>query len=72
MAPRLLGARDQSDADITGKAILWAGWLVPIPFALALAAALADGPAPWLTATLIAGLLLFGFVFAVNSSVHPT
>ena len=31
---------------------------------------LAGGPAPWLTATLVAGLLLFGFVFAVNSSVH--
>ncbi len=46
------------------------GLLVPIPFALALAAVLADGPAPWLTATLIGGLLLFGFVFAVNSSVH--
>ena len=30
----------------------------------------ASGPAPWLTATLIGGLLLFGFVFAVNSSVH--
>ena len=28
------------------------------------------GPPPWLTATLVAGLLLFGFVFAVNSSVH--
>jgi hypothetical protein len=69
-APRILGARGQSDAAITAKAIFWAGLLVPIPFALALAAALADGPAPWLTATLIGGLLLFGFVFAVNSSVH--
>lgn len=25
---------------------------------------------PWLAATLIGGLLVFGFVFAVNSSVH--
>lgn len=69
-APRILGARDQTLAETTRKAILWAGWLVPIPFALALAAVLADGPAPWLTATLIGGLLLFGFVFAINSSVH--
>jgi hypothetical protein len=69
-APRLLGARSQPEAAIVRRAILWAGLLVPIPFGLALAALLAGGPAPWLTATLVAGLLLFGFVFAVNSSVH--
>lgn len=69
-APRILGGRDQTLAETTRKAIRWAGWLVPIPFALALAVVLADGPAPWLTATLIGGLLLFGFVFAINSSVH--
>ncbi len=69
-APRLLGAKGQPDSETTRKAILWAGLLVPIPFGLAAAAWLADGPAPWLTATLIGGLLLFGFVFAVNSSVH--
>ncbi|WP_435988137.1 organoarsenical effux MFS transporter ArsJ [Sulfitobacter sp. SH22] len=69
-APRLLGGKGQPEAETTRKAILWAGLLVPIPFLLAGAAWAADGPAPWLTATLIAGLLLFGFVFAVNSSVH--
>jgi hypothetical protein len=52
------------------KAIRWAGLLVPIPFLLAGAAWAGRRAAPWLTATLIAGLLLFGFVFAVNSSVH--
>jgi MFS family permease len=70
VSPRLLGARDQSEATIVSKAILWAGLLVPIPFLLAAAAWLANGPAPWLTAILIGGLLVFGFVFAVNSSVH--
>ncbi|MCL1627834.1 MULTISPECIES: organoarsenical effux MFS transporter ArsJ [Roseinatronobacter] len=69
-APRLLGGAAQSEAAITAKAIFWAGLLVPIPFALALAVWLAGAPAPWLTATLVAGLFLFGFVFAVNSSVH--
>jgi len=69
-APRLLGARGQPEAETTRKAIRWAGRLVPIPFLLAAAAWTAGEPAPWLTATLIAGLLLFGFVFAVNSSVH--
>lgn len=48
----------------------WAGLLVPIPFVLALLVLLAGEPAAWLTAMLIAGLLLFGFVFAVNSSLH--
>ncbi|PKQ12523.1 MAG: MFS transporter [Alphaproteobacteria bacterium HGW-Alphaproteobacteria-1] len=70
LAPRLLGARTQSESAITARAIRWAGLLVPIPFALALGALLAGGPAPWLTGTLVAGLLLFGFVFAINSSVH--
>jgi hypothetical protein len=70
MAPRILGAKGQPEAETTRKAIVWAGLLVPIPFALAAAAWAADGPAPWLTTTLLGGLLLFGFVFAVNSSVH--
>ena len=69
-APRLLGARGQPEAAVVGKAILWAGLLVPIPFLLAAAAILAGGGAPWLTATLIGGLMVFGFVFAINSSVH--
>ena len=70
LAPRLLGSRATPEAETTRKAILWSGLLVPIPFLLALAAWLAGGPAPWLSATLVGGLLLFGFVFAVNSSVH--
>ncbi len=69
-APRILGGKAQPEAVVVRKAILWAGLLVPIPFALALAAQIAGGPAPWLTVLLVAGLLLFGFVFAVNSSVH--
>ncbi|MDX5359578.1 MAG: organoarsenical effux MFS transporter ArsJ [Rhodobacterales bacterium] len=70
MAPRLLGGKGQPLPDTVHKAILWAGRLVPIPFALALAAWAAGAPTLWLTVTLVAGLLLFGFVFAVNSSVH--
>lgn len=70
LAPRILGARGQPESGIIRKAIFWAGLLVPIPFALAIAAAMAGGPAPWLSATLIGGLLLFGYVFAINSSVH--
>jgi hypothetical protein len=69
-APRILGAKGQSEGAIVARAVRWAGYLVPIPFALALAAWAAPGPAPWLTAVLVAGLMLFGVVFAVNSSVH--
>ncbi len=69
-APRILGRKGQSEAEITRKAILWCGLLVPIPFLLAAASLAAGDPADWLTVTLIAGLLLFGFVFAINSSVH--
>lgn len=69
-APKLLAAKGKPEAAIVAKAIAWAGWLVPIPFALAAAAAMVTAPALWLTLTLVAGLLLFGFVFAINSAVH--
>jgi MFS family permease len=69
-APRLLGAKGLTEAQITGKAARWAGCLVPIPFVLALITLVSGGPSAALTAVLIAGLLLFGFVFAINSSVH--
>jgi MFS family permease len=70
MAPRLLGGKAQPESVIVAKAVRWAGLLVPIPFALAVLAWAAGGPSPALTVTLVLGLLLFGFVFAVNSSVH--
>jgi MFS family permease len=69
-APRLLGGRAQPLAATVARAIRWAGFLVPLPFLLAGAALWAGGPSPALTATLIGGLLVFGFVFAINSSVH--
>lgn len=69
-APRLLGGADRQDAAVTRDAIRWAGFLVPIPFALALAVLVAGDPAPWLTALLVLGLLGFGYVFAINSAVH--
>ncbi|MEQ9798998.1 MAG: organoarsenical effux MFS transporter ArsJ [Salinisphaeraceae bacterium] len=70
MAPRLLAARDKSVAEIVALARLWVGILAIIPAALALASLLAATAAPWLTATLIVGLLAFGVVFALNSSLH--
>ena len=69
-APRLLGGRGRSEGETTRKAILWAGCLVPIPFLLAGVVWAAGAPSPALTVALVAGLLVFGFVFAINSSVH--
>ena len=69
-APRLLRAALRPESEIVGQAIRWAGQLVPIPLALAALAFLAGAPAAWLTGSLVAGLLLFGFVFAINSAVH--
>ncbi len=69
-APQLLAAKGKPETEIVAKAIAWAGYLVPIPFALALAAWIAGTPALWLSLVIVAGLLAFGFIFAVNSSVH--
>jgi hypothetical protein len=69
-APRLLGARTRPEAELIRAARGWAGLLFIVPAALALAAALAGGPQPWLTAVLVAGLLAFGAIFAVNSALH--
>ena len=68
LAPRIIASAKDTPVAVT--AARWAAYLVPIPFALAAAAWAANAPAHWLTATLILGLLLFGFVFAVNSAVH--
>ena len=69
-APRILGGAGRPEAQITRDAVRWAGRLVPIPFVMAAAVVIAGDPAPWLTMLLVLGLLVFGFVFAVNSSVH--
>jgi len=69
-APSLLRAREKSDAQIVQLAMRWAGGLVLIPAVLALIAGIAGGPSSALTLTLVAGLMVFGFAFAVNSSAH--
>lgn len=71
-APRLLRAKDKSVAETVYLAQLWVGILVLIPTSLTVLA-LFQGtgtPPPWLTATLVLGLLAFGVVFALNSALH--
>lgn len=69
-APALLKARDKSVSDITRQAVWWVGVLALIPAAMALAVWVAGEPATWLTWAVVVGLMVFGFVFAINSSVH--
>ena len=69
-APRILGGPARPDADLIGAARRWAGMLAVVPALLAAMVLAAGAPAPWLTATLVAGLLVFGGLFAVNSALH--
>ncbi|MEM6609423.1 MAG: organoarsenical effux MFS transporter ArsJ [Pseudomonadota bacterium] len=69
-APRILWAATRSEQELMTSARNWAWALVIVPAALAVASLLAGAPAHWLTFALVAGLLLFGAIFAVNSSLH--
>ncbi|NKX71579.1 organoarsenical effux MFS transporter ArsJ [Rhodobacteraceae bacterium R_SAG1] len=69
-APRLLRAAQRSEADLIAAARNWAALLAIVPAALALAVLLAGAPAIWLTVLLVLGLMVFGGLFAVNSSLH--
>jgi hypothetical protein len=69
-APRLLGGARPVPGTIE-LARFWVGILALVPATLAmLALAQGSGPAPWLTVTLVIGLLVFGVVFALNSALH--
>ncbi len=69
-APKILRASDRSEGDLIRAARSWAAMLFCIPAALTLAVLLSSGPETWLTITLVVGLLVFGAIFAVNSSLH--
>ncbi|MBO9434547.1 organoarsenical effux MFS transporter ArsJ [Ruegeria sp. R13_0] len=69
-APKILRASDRSEGDLIRAARSWAVMLFCIPAALTLAVLLSSGPETWLTITLVVGLLVFGAIFAVNSSLH--
>ena len=67
LAPRILNAKDKSTPEVVQSAITWVAALTVIPVALAVAVWV---EVPGLPLVVVAGLMLFGFVFAVNSSVH--
>lgn len=70
LAPRLIGSKNQGLSRVVGKAISWSALLMPLPFILSITVWLADGSSTWLTSALVFGLLIFGFIFAINSSLH--
>ena len=59
-----------SERRVCAAARRWATMLAVVPAVLTAAVLMSDEPALWLTVTLVAGLLLFGALFAVNSSLH--
>lgn len=69
-APKILRAEARGEAALIGEAWSWAIGLAILPALLAALVWFAGTPAPWLTGALIAGLLTFGAVFAVNSALH--
>jgi MFS transporter, APGE family, 1-arseno-3-phosphoglycerate exporter len=69
-APRLLRAAIRDQAALISDAFRWAGALAVVPATLAVLVFWTGEPEPWLTVTLIVGLLVFGGIFAVNSALH--
>ena len=70
VAPRILRAATRSEGDLARAARGWAWALAVVPATLTLAAILSPAPQGWLTFALVAGLLVFGAIFAVNSALH--
>ncbi len=69
-APKILHANERSEGDLIRAARNWAAALFCVPAALTVAVLMSSGPEAWLTTTLVVGLLVFGAIFAVNSSLH--
>ncbi len=69
-APRVLHASERSESDLIQATKSWAAVLFCVPAVLAIAVWISNGPQTWLTITLVLGLLGFGAIFAVNSSLH--
>lgn len=68
-APSILRAKRKSLDDLVRLEAAWVLAVAAVPAALALAAWAGAG-APWLILVMVAGLLVFGAVFAINSSLH--
>lgn len=70
VAPRILKAKQISLHQLTHKARKWALILALIPLTLTTLALLLPQQNLWFASFLTFGLLLFGIIFAINSSLH--
>jgi hypothetical protein len=69
-APMILRSAQRSEANLAASARFWVGPLFFVPTVLALLAFFIGAPTPWLTGAVVGGLLIFGVLFALNSSLH--
>ncbi len=69
-APLILRAKARPERELIAAARRWAWGLAIVPAALTCAALAAGEPQSWLTLSIVIGLLAFGAIFAVNSSLH--
>ena len=69
-APMILRSAQRSEANLAASARFWVGTLFFVPAVLALLAFFIGAPTPWLTGAVVGGLLIFGVLFALNSSLH--
>lgn len=70
LAPRILKAKSRSNGEMVSQAKRWSAALVFVPAGLALLVWSIPEPTMKLTLAIVFGLLLFGGIFAVNSSLH--
>ncbi len=70
VAPRILRAATRSESEMLAQAKRWVAMLIVVPALLATLVWITPTPSNPLTATIILGLLVFGAIFAVNSSLH--
>ena len=68
--PQILKVKGELESAVIANAIRWAAPLTPLPHALAMRALMVPTPTLWFTLMLAPGLLVFGLVFAVNSSAR--
>ena len=68
--PRILKVTSQTDTEILAQAKWWVGLLIVVPLLLAALVWLVSEPSRTLTSVIVLGLLVFGGIFAVNSSLH--
>ena len=69
-APHFLKAQSRTDAQMLIQAKRWVSYLVYVPTLLAIFVWFSSEPSKALTAIIILGLIVFGIIFAVNSSLH--